>query len=71
LTPIKGKLKKKITENFPENKSDLDINNHKVFEIAEVIKSKPNFAYDIMTNFKLSEWQIPTYIKEGLEWLQE
>jgi len=71
LTPIEGKLKKRITDNFPENKSDLDIDNNRVFEIAEVIKSKPNFAYDIMTNFKLSDWQIPTYIKEGLEWLQE
>jgi hypothetical protein len=43
------------------------------------IKSKPAFALDILLNSEADEnkktdfsnWQIPPYIKEGLEWLRE
>ena len=38
------------------------------FEIAEKISSKTDFAFDIML---MSNWSIPKYIKEGLEWLAE
>lgn len=43
----------------------------------DCIKSKPAFPMDVLlcseadeiTDF--SNWQIPTYIREGLEWLRE
>lgn len=44
---------------------------------AECIQSKPSFAMDILLNSLYEEgndysnWQIPLYIKEGLEWLKK
>ena len=38
------------------------------FEMAEKISSKTDLAFDIML---MSNWSIPKYIKEGLEWLNE
>ncbi|GAB3787730.1 ATP-dependent endonuclease [Spirosoma horti] len=36
------------------------------YEIAQEIDSKTAFAFDIMM---LTNWEVPTYIKEGLTWL--
>ena len=36
--------------------------------IANKIKSKPDFAFDIIS---IDEWIIPKYISEGLKWLSE
>lgn len=44
------------------------------FEIAQnCIKKKSDFATDILynTNENLSNWEIPIYIKKGLEWISE
>jgi predicted ATP-dependent endonuclease of OLD family len=40
---------------------------------TECIKKKTHFALDILysSNGDLSNWKIPAYIKEGLEWLKE
>lgn len=70
LTPT-GKFKKRIDDRLSGSKDELVINDEVIFEIAKVIERKPNFAYDIMMNFELEDWEIPTYIKEGLEWLQD
>ena len=52
---------------------------HDSYEFAEkAIGSKPSFAIEILLNSiedgdgnKFSNWNIPTYIKEGLIWLRE
>lgn len=38
------------------------------YEIAGKIPKKTDFAFDIVM---LNNWEVPTYIKEGLEWLQK
>ena len=44
------------------------------YKIAqECIDSKPSFAIEILLNSddNYSNWNIPSYIKEGLEWLKK
>jgi len=49
-----------------------------VFEFSETaVGSKPSLAIEILLNSKkdeqnndFSNWKIPNYIKEGLEWLR-
>ena len=66
-----GKVKKKVKDNLTENIDNLVIDEEKIDIIADAINNKPTFAYDIMLHLGIAEWDIPTYIREGLEWLQE
>lgn len=60
-----------------KNKKDFDLkedNKKTAYELAEkYIKKKTHFALDIVYNSdkKYSNWNIPSYIKEGLLWLQK
>ncbi|KAA9341161.1 ATP-dependent nuclease [Larkinella humicola] len=46
-------------------RTEMDIRQH-AYEIAQEIDSKTAFAFDVMM---LTNWEVPTYIKEGLTWL--
>lgn len=49
-------------------------NGHGAYQLAaECIKKKTHFALDILyhSNADFSNWEIPTYIKEGLLWLKQ
>lgn len=66
----------KNKENFQslKNKADIMDNSTDFFKIAEkCIIKKPSFASDILyySNEDFSNWQIPAYIVEGLEWLAQ
>jgi predicted ATP-dependent endonuclease of OLD family len=57
-----------------KNKTDFDDTNKQAYELADdCIKKKTHFALDILfhSDEKLSNWQIPAYIKEGLLWLKK
>lgn len=63
-------------ENFTslQNLSEIKENTEEYYEIAErCIKKKSSFATDILynTNEELNNWEIPKYIKEGLEWISK
>jgi putative ATP-dependent endonuclease of the OLD family len=38
------------------------------FELAKAIDKKTDFAFDIL---QMTDWAVPRYIKEGLEWLNK
>ena len=55
-------------------RSFFDDDSFDAYKLAErCIKKKTHFALDIIyhSNQKLSNWQIPAYIKEGLIWLKK
>ena len=63
-----------------KNKSFLDEKSKDVYSLAlKCISKKPTFAIEILLNSELDEkngnyftnWNIPSYIKEGLLWLKE
>ena len=66
-------LTNKWIKKFKDKEDDTD-----VFDFAENgVGSKPSLAIEILMNSKISEskefsnWEIPNYIKEGLEWLKQ
>jgi hypothetical protein len=70
------KNNKKIGEKVEET-TDYE---YTAYQLAtDCVKSKPAFAMDILLNSETDEdkktdfsnWQIPPYIKEGLEWIRE
>ena len=77
--------RKFITDNKEKFKSlknikYFDDNDIDVYELAEkCIDKKPAFAIEILLNskkdestgFEFSNWEIPSYIKEGLLWLKD
>lgn len=63
-------------ENFRglKNKDDFDDPANNAYNLAkECVKKKTHFALDILfhSNENLSNWEIPSYIKEGLLWLKQ
>lgn len=57
-----------------QNANRIQKTSKNYFEIAQnCIKKKSDFATDILynTNEKLNNWEIPGYIKKGLEWISE
>jgi len=67
------KEKKKYFKGL-QNINDFDDNNNSAYHLAQnCIKKKTHFAMDILfnSNEKLTNWQIPSYIKEGLLWLKK
>jgi predicted ATP-dependent endonuclease of OLD family len=57
-----------------KNKGNFDDTNNNAYCLAQnCILKKPHFAMDILfhSDDKLSNWQIPSYIKEGLLWLKQ
>ncbi len=66
-----GNLKGAINDIISKNKEELVINNEVIDKIVNSISNKPTFAFDIMLHLELDDWEVPTYIREGLEWLQK
>ena len=65
-----------IKEDFKglQNRSDFDDTTINAYALAEnCIKKKTHFALDILyhSNQDFSNWEIPSYIKEGLSWLKQ
>lgn len=63
-------------ENFRglQNIEDFDDANNNAYHLAQnCVKKKTHFALDILfhSDERLSNWQIPAYIKEGLLWLKK
>jgi len=56
-----------------QNINDFDDTNNAYNLAQNCIKKKTHFAMDILfnSNEKLTNWQIPSYIKEGLLWLKK
>lgn len=57
-----------------KNKNSFDDTNIDAYDLAaNCVKKKTYFAMDIIfhTNDKYDNWQIPSYIKEGLLWLKK
>lgn len=57
-----------------QNREDFDVDANNAYHLAkECVKKKTHFALDILfhSNENLSNWQIPSYIKEGLLWLKQ
>ncbi|MDR3256664.1 MAG: ATP-dependent endonuclease [Endomicrobium sp.] len=57
-----------------KNEGHFDDKKYDAYDLAEkCIKKKTHFALDILfhSDDKLSNWKIPSYIKEGLEWLKK
>lgn len=57
-----------------KNKDFIETNPNDFYEIAQkCIDSKPSFAIEILLNSdeNYSNWNIPSYIKEGLKWLKK
>ncbi|WKZ29376.1 MAG: ATP-dependent endonuclease [Patescibacteria group bacterium] len=57
-----------------QNKKDFDDATKDAYALADnCIKKKTHFALDILfhSSEKLDNWQIPSYIKEGLLWLKQ
>lgn len=57
-----------------QNRGDFDVDTNNAYHLAkECVKKKTHFALDILfhSDEKLSNWQIPSYIKEGLLWLKQ
>jgi len=64
--------------NSLKNTSFLDDEDKDAYDLAEnCIQKKPAFAVEILINSETDDqglhfanWEVPTYIKEGLEWLK-
>lgn len=57
-----------------QNREDFNEPANNAYNLAQrCIKKKTHFALDVLfhSNDKLSNWQIPAYIKEGLLWLKQ
>ena len=57
-----------------KNKNSFDDKNIDAYDLAtNCVKKKTYFAMDILfhTNDRYDNWQIPSYIKEGLLWLKK
>jgi hypothetical protein len=57
-----------------QNRGYFDVDANNAYHLAkECVKKKTHFALDILfhSDEKLSNWQIPSYIKEGLLWLKQ
>lgn len=57
-----------------KNRESFDIANTDAYDLADnCVKKKTYFAMDILfhTNDKYDNWQIPSYIREGLLWLKK
>ena len=57
-----------------QNRANFDDNTKDAYDLADkCIKKKTHFALDILfhSNENLDNWQIPSYIKEGLLWLKK
>jgi len=68
ITPIKADFK------GLQNRSDFDDTTINAYALADnCIKKKTHFALDILyhSNQDFSNWEIPSYIKEGLSWLKQ
>ncbi len=68
ITPLKADFK------GLQNRSDFDNTSINAYILAEnCIKKKTHFALDILyhSNQDFSNWEIPSYIKEGLSWLKQ
>ena len=68
ITPLKADFK------GLQNRSDFDNTSINAYVLAEnCIKKKTHFALDILyhSNQDFSNWEIPSYIKEGLSWLKQ
>lgn len=63
-------LAKKFSSSITESKNLQDLT-LKMFEILQVTSGKAEFALDILFMEDLKNLKIPTYIKEGLAWLEE
>jgi len=63
---------KSIKNSLKSYKSESEIfnNSYKIYSFIDRNNKKTDFAFDLLTINK-NDWQIPTYIKEGLEWLAE
>ena len=59
-------LKQNIMKQFAKSKVNA-------WEMAKGVKKKPSFAIEVLLNSNqdFTNWNIPTYIKEGLRWLQK
>ncbi|MFW6035440.1 MAG: hypothetical protein ACOCRZ_04225 [Halothermotrichaceae bacterium] len=66
-----GNLKGKIEDVISQEKEEIIINNELIDNIVNSISNKPTFAFDIMLYLEIDDWKVPTYIREGFEWLQE
>jgi hypothetical protein len=56
------------------NRDDFDEPSNNAYHLAgKCVKKKTHFALDILfhSNARFGNWQIPTYIKEGLLWLKQ
>jgi predicted ATP-dependent endonuclease of OLD family len=64
---------KKNTFKGLQNREDFDDPAKDAYHLAHCIKKKTHFALDILfhSDDRLSNWQIPSYIKEGLLWLKK
>ncbi len=64
---------------FSENVGDSKKYKYSSYELArECVESKASFAMDVLLNstyeedgIDFSNWQIPRYIKEGMEWIKQ
>lgn len=68
ITPLKADFR------GLQNRSDFDNTTINAYVLAEnCIKKKTHFALDILyhSNQDFSNWEIPSYIKEGLSWLKQ
>lgn len=57
-----------------KNRTDLDDSSNDAYYLAEsCIKKKTHFALDILYfgNEEMTNWNIPSYIRGGLEWLRD
>lgn len=57
-----------------KNRESFDVANTDAYDLAtNCVKKKTYFAMDILfhTNDKYDNWQIPSYIREGLLWLKK
>ena len=57
-----------------KNRESFDVANTDAYALAaNCVKKKTYFAMDILfhTNDKYDNWQIPSYIREGLLWLKK
>ena len=78
-TDVEGKIKKCVERYQGLKKVELFFDNTKdSFDLAEnCVSKKPSLAMDILWNSKSDNkkdfinWQVPQYIREGLEWLQK
>lgn len=62
LNSVKNKVKKYL------NKDDLYRDSYSIYSYIDNNKKKSDFAFDLIYVHP-EDWQVPTYIKEGLLWL--